>query len=118
MNIHQRRVLFLHVTKNLAYVAVVGICTGIIIKTSNRLKRENKFTNQGEKDDEDSKAGRGLNDEDKYLEYYKQKAGITTDGSQSNIQTDADHYIEQIKNRKRGDRLTFSLWDYWFGKNE
>ncbi|KAL6928627.1 hypothetical protein ACO0SA_001955 [Hanseniaspora valbyensis] len=118
MNFHQRRVLFLHTTKNLAYVGLVGLSIAIIVKTTNRLKREHKFANQGEKQVEDVNAGRGLADDDKYLEYYKQKADSSNTNNHTSLANEQEQYIEQIKNRKRGPRLTFSLWDYFFSKDE
>lgn len=118
MNFHQRRILFIHTTKNLAYVGLAGVSIAIIVKTTNRLKREHKFTNEGEKQVEDVKAGRGLEGEDKYLEFYKQKAGTFQEDSKSSLANDEEKYVEQIKNRKRGPRLTFSMWDYFFGKDE
>ncbi|XBW36781.1 hypothetical protein QEN19_002358 [Hanseniaspora menglaensis] len=118
MNFHQRRVLFVHTTKNLAYVSLIGLSIAIIIKTTNRLKREHKFSTDGEKTEEDKKVGRNIEGEDSYLEYYKKKAGQDTVKTESSLATDQQQYIEQIKQRKRGPRLTYSLWDQWFGKNE
>jgi len=115
MNQREKEYLFRHATKNLGYVAIVAICTAIAVKSTNRIRRENRFNNEGERTADDVKLGRGLEDDDAYLEYFKQQANINNKENKLSSSYTNDIYVQQIKSRKDRHHYSYSIWEDFFG---
>ncbi|KAF0269337.1 hypothetical protein FOG48_01251 [Hanseniaspora uvarum] len=115
MNQREKEHLFRHATKNLGYVAIVAICTAIAVKSTNRIRRENRFNNEGERTADDVKLGRGLEDDDAYLEYFKQQANINNKENKLSSSYTNDIYVQQIKSRKDRHHYSYSIWEDFFG---
>ncbi|KAL6931814.1 uncharacterized protein HGUI_02059 [Hanseniaspora guilliermondii] len=115
MNQREKEYLFRHATKNLGYVALIAMCTAIAVKSTNKIRRENKFNNQGERTADDVKLGRGLEDDETYLEYFKQQAKVNnTENKLSRTYTD-DLYAQQLKTRKERHNYSYSILEDFFG---
>lgn len=115
MNQREREYLFRQTTKNLGYVALGAICTAIVVKATNRIRREYRFNNEGERTADDVKLGRGLEDDDAYLDYFKQQANINTTENKLSTSYMNDLYVQQLKTREGRHHYSYSIWEDFFG---
>ncbi|CAI8503942.1 unnamed protein product [Hanseniaspora opuntiae] len=115
MNQREKEYLFRHATKNLGYIALIAVCTAIAVKSTNRIRRENKFNNHGERTADDVKLGRGLDDDEAYLEYFKQQAKVNNTENKLSLAYINDLYAQQVLTRKDRHKYSYSIWEDFFG---